>query len=105
MALAIKVLGFGQLTTTSIVDLLVVSPVPTGKAQIVKTMRFATQRKNMALTIKSLGNGQLGNTPVAPIARDQPGCSSRKLEPKVKSSRARVGVRHTDILHDCGFAR
>ncbi len=39
MALAIRVLGFGQLTSTTEADLSTVA-VPTGKAQIVKAMRF-----------------------------------------------------------------
>ena len=39
MALALKVLGMGQLTATSEADI-VSQAVPSGKAQIVKAMRF-----------------------------------------------------------------
>src|SRR5262245_31228985 len=75
MALAIKVLGFGQLTTTSVTDLLVVSPVPTGKAQIIKTMRFVntststSSSVNVCLT-RSIVDRQVSpkNVSVAPNA-------------------------------------
>ena len=51
MAIAIKVLGFGQLTSTSLADLLVVSPVPNGKAQIVKAMRFVNTSSSSSILV------------------------------------------------------
>lgn len=51
MALAIKVLGFGQLTATGLTDLLVTTPVATGKAIIVKTMRFVNTNTTTSRTL------------------------------------------------------
>jgi hypothetical protein len=53
MALAIRVLGFGQMTTNLVIDLSTVA-VPTGKAQIVKAMRFVNTSTSTSIGLNVL---------------------------------------------------